>query len=106
MGEGVIFTYGDEGLVAHGTGKVLVEDYITLHQDGRVVGKLNATFHFTDVPAEHHVMVANILLRNAMSISLLPSSYRNQPSFLLRTTPDHEKQEVSSWWDRFKRIFK
>lgn len=56
-----------------GTGKVVIENFIIITSNGRIVGTANGEFDFSGIAPEHHVAVVNALLRDRLRLATAPA---------------------------------
>jgi hypothetical protein len=52
-----------------GNGKVVIEGFVVIRDDGQVVSSMSGVFDFTKIPAQFHTTVINHLLRNRLSMT-------------------------------------
>lgn len=56
-------------LTVPGNGKVEIEGFVVIKDDGRGMSSMNGVFDFTKIPNEYHVTVVNYLLRSRLSLT-------------------------------------
>jgi len=101
------FTTSDTNLVVNTGSKVLLHDIVSFTQDGKTVGKLDATIDFSDLSPELHMNAIQILQK--MPVSLMLAVDEVPPTTVRDTYPPEPKVRVNQWphaWQRVKGWFR
>jgi hypothetical protein len=92
---GIEFHKDSDKFVHHTEPIVKYTGYITLEKDGKEVGKVDATFDFTEIPDEHQQIALQMIMNGARSLSL-PSDRK-----VYEPVIKEENKIEKSIWKRF-----